>query len=333
MPYAESPSIQHHPDEVARDPDAADVPVTGKRPNQRRTILPWLTLVRPANVVTAWADVLAGFAVASVAAFAFEEPSLVHLALLLAATTGLYGGGVVLNDVFDAGLDASERPERPIPSGSVARGAAAAFGTILLALGVGAAFAVNPVAGALASGIALCAVLYDGWGKHRSLVGPLNMGTCRAGNLLLGVAAEPYVVAEFWYLALVPLAYIAAVTAISRGEVHGGSRGAGFTSVVLVVAIGLGFVALSVRSEQTGFSLWNALPFFLPFVGVVLPAFVRGALRRDAGSIRRAVKTGVLFLILLDASLAAGFGGLVLGLATAVLLPISLLLARLFAVT
>src|SRR5690606_29351399 len=110
---------------------------------------------------------------------------------LLAATTGLYAGGVVLNDVFDAPLDARERPERPIPSGQVKRSSAGAFGGVLMAAGVAAAFGVNPTAGMLASLVAICAVVYDGWGKHRSLLGPLNMGACRAGNLMMAVAAVP----------------------------------------------------------------------------------------------------------------------------------------------
>src|SRR5690349_14326443 len=76
-------------------------------------IWPYLQLMRPANVVTANADVLAGFAAAS--------GGWSKLPWLLAATCGLYAGGVVLNDVFDSALDQSERPERPIPSGRVTK--------------------------------------------------------------------------------------------------------------------------------------------------------------------------------------------------------------------
>lgn len=300
-------------------------------------VRPWLTLARPANVVTAWADVLAGFAVASglsaAAVTGVATPGFGVLALLIVATTGLYAGGVVLNDVFDADLDARERPERPIPSGQVTRSAAGLYGAVLLAIGVLAAFLVNATVGLLALVIAAAAVLYDARAKNHALAGPLVMGLCRAGNLLLGMAAIPVIVSEAWYLGLLPLAYIAAITAVSRGEVHGGSRAAGITSVVLIVLILLGFVVLAVRSGQTGFSMAAAMPFFPPFVGVVLYTFVRAAVNRDAESIRRAVKTGVLFLILLDASVAAGFGGIGYGVAIAALLPVSILLARLFAVT
>src|ERR1041385_8386665 len=91
---------------------------------RRSVFWPYLQLMRPPNLVTANADVLAGFAVAGLPRFDL-------LPWLLVATTCLYAGGVVLNDVFDARLDACERPERPIPSGRVAVRSAAVFGTVL----------------------------------------------------------------------------------------------------------------------------------------------------------------------------------------------------------
>jgi 4-hydroxybenzoate polyprenyltransferase len=50
-------------------------------------------------------------------------------------------------------------------------------------------------------------------------------------------------------------------------------------------------------------------------------------------NIGKAVKAGVIALILLDASLAAAFGSLVMALIIALLLPVSLWLSGLFAVT
>lgn len=84
----------------------------------------YFELMRPANIVTAWADILVGFA-ASGSGIIFTKlingdanfAVLIPLGWLLLATTGLYGGGIVFNDVFDADLDAKERPNRAIPSG------------------------------------------------------------------------------------------------------------------------------------------------------------------------------------------------------------------------
>ena len=56
-------------------------------------------MLRPANIITAWADILLGCSAASAFFGGIERLNLVSLAWLILATTGLYGGGVVFNDV------------------------------------------------------------------------------------------------------------------------------------------------------------------------------------------------------------------------------------------
>jgi len=98
-------------------------------------MLAWLRLMRLPAVFTAISNVLCGCFISS----PDQAPPLSQLGLLVLTTAGLYLGGMVLNDVFDAALDALERPERPIPSGRISRRAAAVFGTLLLLLGITAA--------------------------------------------------------------------------------------------------------------------------------------------------------------------------------------------------
>ena len=288
----------------------------------------YLQLARPANIVTAWADVLAGFAVTGgIAAVHVQADT---LGWLLLATTGLYGGGVAFNDVFDAGLDAVERPERPIPSGRLSRRNAAIFAGLLLLGGIAAGFAASPAAGLLAIAIAVAALVYDAYGKHHPFLGPINMGLCRGGNLLLGMGAAPLLIVHHWPLALLPVVYIAAITAISRGEVSGGSKRVGYVAVglVVLVVLALGYI---------GFDAVAIVPFsgvfpFL-FAGLVLPSFLRAARQPAPDTIRRAVRTGIMGLIVLNATIAALYAGPAAGLAVLSLLPVSALLARLFAVT
>src|SRR5690606_24266063 len=116
---------------------------------------------RPANLVTAVADILAGIAVSGYLAQGHEDLS--PLVWLILSTIGLYGGGVVMNDVLDARLDAIERPERPIPSGLVPKPQAAALGLFLLAGGIALAFLVSVLAGGLATLIAVAALVYNKW--------------------------------------------------------------------------------------------------------------------------------------------------------------------------
>src|ERR1700752_1691194 len=114
----------------------------------------YLELVRPANVATALADVLAGYAVAGLA-----HPR--ALGWLLLATACLYAGGVVLNDVFDRDVDRTERPERPNPSGRVSAGAATGLGLTLLGAGIASASLAGAAAALVAAAIAASVLLYD----------------------------------------------------------------------------------------------------------------------------------------------------------------------------
>ena len=294
-----------------------------------QSIWAYLQLMRPANIVTAWADILLGYAAAGAVTME-ENLNFIVLSWLILATTGLYGGGVVFNDVCDAQLDAVERPERPLPSGRASLSEAILLGTGLLLMGIVAAAMVSGLSAVLATIVAITALLYDKWGKHQTLLGPLNMGACRGGNLLLGVSAVPEAVGDRWYLALIPIIYIAAITAISQGEVYGGKK---VTGIVAIASIGLvigNIVGLGLLPEYT---LLVTLPFLTLFTALVLPPFVKAAINPSPELIQTAVKAGVLSLIVLDATIAAGFANWIYGLLLLALLPVSRLLARIFAVT
>ncbi|SMB99557.1 UbiA prenyltransferase [Hymenobacter roseosalivarius DSM 11622] len=295
-----------------------------------------LVLMRPANIVTAVADILLGFAASGSVLLLGDgpvtvaHPQLRVLAWLVVATVGLYGGGVVFNDVFDAELDRIERPERPIPSGAASRASASVLGTLLLLGGIGAAFQVSRTSGLIAAAIAVLALAYDAVGKHHAVLGPLNMGACRGGNLLLGLSAVPAAVSQLWYLALIPVVYIAAITAISRGEVHGGDKRILLGSVGLY---GLVIGAILVLTRLPQVRLWPAVPFLALFSYLIFPPLLKAIGSLQPLHVRRAVKAGVMALILLDATVAAGFAGWAYGLGVLALFPLSRWLAGHFAVT
>ncbi|MGF1937539.1 MAG: UbiA-like protein EboC [Nostoc sp. ChiQUE02] len=297
----------------------------------------YLELMRPANIVTAWADILVGFA-ASGSGIIFVQlingesnlPVLIPLAWLLLATTGLYGGGIVFNDVFDADLDAKERPNRAIPSGRVSRQNATLLGSLLFAIGIIAAFQVSWLSAAIATFITLSSLLYDSLSKHHPFFGPLNMGLCRGSNLLLGVSTVPAIIGERWYLALIPVLYIAAITAISQGEVHGGKQITGLLALLLIAIVLTAVLALGLLEDYRAIA---ALPFAILLAIRILPNFIKAAREPIAENIRNAVKIGVLSLIVLDATVASGFAGLYYGLFVLILLPFSMKLAKVFAVT
>jgi 4-hydroxybenzoate polyprenyltransferase len=283
----------------------------------------YLELLRPANVVTAIADVLAGYAVAG----GGQGP---RLPWLLAATACLYAGGVVLNDYFDRGVDARERPERPIPSGRVPARAAGRLGGALLAAGVLLAFGGTMAAGAVAVALAACVILYDTRANRHAFAGPFVMGACRGLNLVLGMAAVPAAVAAHWGLGILPVVYIAAVTMVSRGEVHGGRKHIAAAALAALGGVVAALAVIALRSHRSAIPAlviaaalaWRVGPPFAAVLGDPRPAVIR-----------RAVKAGVLSLVLLDAAISAAYAGPVYA---AVVLATALVagsLALLFSVT
>jgi 4-hydroxybenzoate polyprenyltransferase len=293
-------------------------------PSLRGARQAWLRLVRPANLVTAAADALAGFALALPLAPVAALPALV------AASVCLYAGGVALNDVADAARDARERPERVIPSGLIARREAAAAGVALLAAGVGFATWASPAAGGVALVLAGLIGLYDFLAKGRPWAGPLTMGGCRGLNVLMGLAASPLWLGERAWLVAAPLLYVAAITAVSRGEVAGASGAA--------PAIALALLALVVAGLPVGVAAAGGVGLFAaPFAGWlgwrVAPAFLAAYVRPAPAAARAAVHAGVLALVALDAALAAGFAGPGYGLGVLALGLLAAPLARAFPVT
>lgn len=289
--------------------------------------------MRPANIVTAIADILAGVVIAGVADLEESLFSWVFVFLPIVSTIGLYGGGVVFNDVFDAKLDSIERPERPIPSGLVSKSNATALALLLYALALIAAAFVHPQVFSLsflfAVIIAVLATVYDKWGKHHSLLGPVNMGLCRGFNLLLGMSINPAAVMQYWWIGIFPVIYIGAITMISRDEVHGGKKktlyAAAFFYLIVLAAISW----FAYRNDQllyaVGFILLFAIMIFLPLSKAIKDPVAK--------NIRHSVKAGVLAVILMNAAWAAAFGAIGWALIILCLLPLSILLAKFFAVT
>jgi 4-hydroxybenzoate polyprenyltransferase len=168
-------------------------------------------------------------------------------ALLIVASTLLYLSGIVLNDVFDAGIDADERPERPIPSGRVSVKAAAVVGWTLLASGVALAWYVSFSAndwraGVVATLLAACILIYDG-GLKRTRLAPLVMGECRLLNVLLGMSLMIFPWGKFEILIAVGIGvYITGVTIFARTDAHTSSR-IRLASGLIVLLAGMGILA------------------------------------------------------------------------------------------
>lgn len=281
----------------------------------------YVRLIRPANLVTSAADVLAGYVVVGA-----PQGQLVWR---LIASVGLYAGGIVLNDFFDRELDAVERPERAIPRGLVSPIAAATLGSSLLIGAIAAGFLASPLTGLITIAIALCVLAYDAGIKHHAL-GPILMGCCRGLNLLIGLAAVPALLPGCWFLALLPLAYISGIAMLSRGEVTGGTRRTSALALILFACVVLATFALHLGQPSRLLAVSPFLVLFIAKAGIPLWHSYR---LPQAALIRSAVHAGVVSLIVLDAALAAGQAGIIAGAAILSLTVVAGELGKLFPVT
>lgn len=170
----------------------------------------YLLLARVSNLPTVWTNVLAAYVVAGAA---LDSMPIAALAMTLFYTAGMF-----LNDASDAGIDAVERPERPIPAGDVSRLEAVIAGLLWLAGGEWILTQLPHRWPALMWGVALAAAIVAYDYKHKGQTfAPVVMGLCRAliyctaAAGAIGTVTMPVAIA-----AVVMWVYIIALTWIAK---------------------------------------------------------------------------------------------------------------------
>jgi 4-hydroxybenzoate polyprenyltransferase len=304
-------------------------------------VIAWLQLLRLANVLTAVADVMMGYLVTH----GDLQPPL-QFALLAIASCLLYLSGMVLNDVFDAAVDARERPERPIPSGRISLRAAQAVGFAMLASGVLIAGMVSfhasdwrPVV--VTAALAVCVVLYDAVLKRTPLA-PLAMGACRALNVLLGMSlaplatevASPYVRFGTLGAALIALGigiYVVGVTVFARTDARASSRGRLVAGLIVLLA---GMAMLAAVPALTNYRpplLVGRTGWYLLWIVLAMITARRcvlAILEASPQRVQAAVRHCVQSIIILDAAVTVGYAGPFWGLVVLALIFPTVLLAQ-----
>lgn len=297
-------------------------------------LVAYLELVRLPNVFTAAADGVMGF-LATHPEFGPGDGT--RLGLLIASSCSLYAAGVTLNDVFDRHLDAKERPERPLPSGRVPVAAAWALGLGSLALGVVAAGIAAVLAGSgrpavVAALLAGLILLYDGLLKP-TVVGPLVMGACRAGNVLLGMSLfESSWLGCHWLAAGAIGVYVVGLSWLARTEARPAGR-APLVAGTAIVLGGLGLLAL--LPDQVFRDLFvrevNEQGWYLLMAILGLHTLVRcvpAILQPQPDRIQLAVRYLILTLVVLDMAACLAFRGVPGALAVLVVFLPAVVLSR-----
>ncbi|PSL52286.1 4-hydroxybenzoate polyprenyltransferase [Saccharothrix carnea] len=273
-------------------------------------------LVRAPAALTVLGDTFAGAAAAGV-------PLRGRRLLLPLASVALYWSGMALNDWSDRELDATERPERPIPSGRVSPRAALATATALTATGLGlAAVAGGRDAVAVAVPLAAAVWSYDTVLKDTA-AGPLAMAACRGLDVLLGAgrlrapAALP--------AATVLAGHTLGVTVLSRGEVHGTSPA---TAKAVLGGTTATTAAVLARPGRTWQHRLGAVAGAVAYAATVGRAQLAAVREPGARAVRSATRTGIHGMVPLQSALVARAGSPLVAAALALVLPLARALSR-----
>lgn len=249
-----------------------------------------LELGRVSNLPTVWSNVLAGMVLAG----GWLTPG--PLLTVILAASAMYVGGMFLNDAFDAEFDARERPERPVPSGRIARNTVYGIGFGLLAAGVLMFAAVAWAAAVVGLALAGAIVLYDAWHKG-NVLSPLIMGICRVlVYLVAGYAAVLTPEPALWFGACVLLAYLIGLTYVAKQENLGEVRNLWPLAFLAVPFI---YASPALTTAGLALLLWFGLAVWLSYALSFL--FRRTGMRNVPG----AVIALIAGISLLDALLIA----------------------------
>ncbi len=257
-----------------------------------------LRLGRVSNLPTVWTNTLAGVALAGASPWQWATlPAALGLSLA-------YLGGMYLNDAFDRGIDARERPSRPIPSGAVDANTVFALGFSLLLAAVAALLTAARGFDAAPGGVVLAGLALGGaiigynWRHKGNPLSPLAMGACRLlAYVAAGLAATAAMPGPLLAAAGVSLCYLIGLTYVAKREMLGRI---GNLWPLLFLAAPLAY-GLLLANKATGQLVLLALA---GWIGVALWLLRR----RRPGDIPRAVVSLIAGISLVDALFLAVAG-------------------------
>ncbi|MEM3708686.1 MAG: UbiA family prenyltransferase [Nitrososphaerales archaeon] len=150
-----------------------------------------LALMRPINSIMVGFAVIVGIGVAS--------PSMIFsIYSLLGFLTGflISSFSMVVNDYYDIEVDKVNRPDRPLPRGSISKNSAIILALILLSIGILSSILISLSNFLIASIFAFLAWFYNFWAKKRGLIGNFIVATSISipyiyGGVAVGKADEP----------------------------------------------------------------------------------------------------------------------------------------------
>jgi len=221
------------------------------------SITGFFKITRPANAVVSGVTAIIAFLVATGTVIPQAVLLLVIVALITAA-------GNVINDYFDADIDLINRPERPIPSGTVALRAARSFAVTLFLAGILIALFTPVLCLSIAVINSLILVLYAAKLKSMPVVGNAAVAYLAASIFLFGGAFAGW----DGLVRMIPLAAITFLATMVREilkdaeDVEGDAAGGADTlpiriGIRMTTRIALGFALAAAAASIVPYFWWE----------------------------------------------------------------------------
>jgi geranylgeranylglycerol-phosphate geranylgeranyltransferase len=181
------------------------------------------TIIRPTNAIVA--------GIAAIVAYLIATGTLTLPVILLFVVVLLVtAAGNTINDYFDADIDTINRPDRPIPIGSVSRKSAWQYAALLFCTGIIVSFFLNTLCCAIAIVNSLLLVAYAARLKSTPFIGNVAVSYLSASIFLFGGALSGW----SGLVHMLPVASITFLAMLARellkdaedieGDTSGGAR-------------------------------------------------------------------------------------------------------------
>lgn len=147
-------------------------------------VYPWLSIIRVGNTIALGYAALVGYLLAS----GSINISVLLRAFIVAFMLG--GSGNIMNDYFDAPVDAINKPWRPIPSGLIKPRTAVYISVLLGIIGVMISFTISAINGVIALTALILCYSYSWRLKRMLLVGNLVIAFLTGLSIIYGGLAK-----------------------------------------------------------------------------------------------------------------------------------------------
>jgi 4-hydroxybenzoate polyprenyltransferase len=270
----------------------------------------YLQLIRFPLIFTAWSDVLTGYFILTAQASSTFDSA--RVAVMLAITVGLFGGGMTLLDCFGYESDKEHGRQRTLPVGVVSLHGAFAVAFVLILVSIAGASFVSSTASLVSALVALLLLVFAALTRGLPILSSVNLSLIRGLNVILGMAfaypVRPSVNnPEIWGPVAAVLGYVFLVTRVASEEGHPRrERLLRLTGglVVLLVVLNVFLYVSPLSRASIGLCIATSV-FVAGTIARLLQLARRAVHELSAESVQKLVVAGLVGSIVLNANFVA----------------------------